>query len=157
MAYNEKIKNNNAKYLKANQRRIAINWLKKDYENKIEPAIKRSGLPVSTFIKEAVREKIARGCFDIPEGDAIIEFIERLIRLYLITTEVDDRRVAVMQLEKSPTFKAIQGGNTAYLLEGLYSVFMGIAIELRDIGVNEAWQIEWAQLEFIDKVKKIGF
>ena len=65
MAYNESIKKTNLKYFKKNQRRISLNWLKDDYEKRIAPAIKRSGKPTSTFIKEAVEEKLVR--------DALIE------------------------------------------------------------------------------------
>lgn len=60
MAYSESLKNTNLKYFKNNQRRIALNWLKDDYEMRIAPAIKRSGMPTSTFIKEAVEEKLIR-------------------------------------------------------------------------------------------------
>ena len=60
MAYSESIKDTNLKYFKNNQRRIALNWLKDDYEKRIAPAIKRSGMPTSTFIKEAIEEKLVR-------------------------------------------------------------------------------------------------
>ena len=157
MAYSENIKNNNARYLKASQHRVAINWLKKDFDTNIEPAIRESGLPVSTFIKEAVREKIARECWDIPNGNTLNEFIERLIRLYMITSNAEEKRYALIELENSPTFKAIQGGDTAYILNGVYSVFWDIDKELKDAGVKGARFITWEQLELIDKVKKIGF
>ena len=65
MAYSESIKDNNLKYFKANQKRIALNWIKDDYERRIAPAIKRSGMPISTFIKEAVEEKLV--------GDGLLE------------------------------------------------------------------------------------
>lgn len=48
------------RYIKENQRRIYINWLKSDFEANIEPEIRKLGMPISTFIKEAVREKIYR-------------------------------------------------------------------------------------------------
>ena len=60
MAYSESLKDTNLKYFKNNQRRIALNWLKDDYEKRVAPAIKRSGKPVSTFIKEAIEEKLVR-------------------------------------------------------------------------------------------------
>lgn len=60
MAYSESLKDTNLKYFKNNQRRIALNWLKDDYEKRIAPAIKRSGMPTSTFIKEAIEEKLVR-------------------------------------------------------------------------------------------------
>ena len=65
MAYSESIKDNNLKYFKANQKRIALNWIKDDYERRIAPAIKRSGMPISTFIKEAIVEKLV--------GDGLLE------------------------------------------------------------------------------------
>lgn len=60
MAYNEKIKNNNLKYFKDKQKRVSLNWLKEDFEGRIEPEIRKTGKPISTYIKEAVEEKIAR-------------------------------------------------------------------------------------------------
>lgn len=60
MAYSENIKNNNLKYMAEKQKRVALNWLKEDFENRIEPAIQKTGKPVSTFIKEAVEEKLIR-------------------------------------------------------------------------------------------------
>ena len=60
MAYSESLKETNLKYFKNNQKRIALNWLKDDYENRIAPAIKRSGMPTSTFVKEAIEEKLVR-------------------------------------------------------------------------------------------------
>lgn len=65
MAYCESLREANLKYFKRNQKRIALNWLKDDYEKRIAPAIKRSGRPISTFIKEAVEEKLVR--------DALVE------------------------------------------------------------------------------------
>jgi predicted nucleotidyltransferase len=60
MAYNESLKTANLKYYKNNQKRVALNWLRYDYEKRIEPAIEKSGKPISTFIKEAVEEKLLR-------------------------------------------------------------------------------------------------
>ena len=60
MAYNEKIKNNNLKYFKDKQKRVSLNWLKEDFESRIEPENRKTGKPISTYIKEAVEEKIAR-------------------------------------------------------------------------------------------------
>lgn len=58
--YNTSAKNANLKYLKNNQKRVSLNWLKDDFEQRVEPAIKKSGLPVSTFIKQAVEEKLIK-------------------------------------------------------------------------------------------------
>jgi len=48
------------KYRKESQKQINFGWKKTDFENNIAPAIKKSGSPVATFIKEAVIEKIER-------------------------------------------------------------------------------------------------
>lgn len=48
------------KYVKEKQQRIEIAWKKTEYAERIEPAIKESGLPTATFIKQAVDEKIER-------------------------------------------------------------------------------------------------
>ena len=48
------------KYINEKQVQKIVRWRKEDYDNRIEPAIKASGLPIATFIKEAVDEKIER-------------------------------------------------------------------------------------------------
>lgn len=60
MTYNEKKKKSNKRYFEKNQKRVPLNWQKEDFETRVEPAIKKSGLPTSTFIKKAVNEKIER-------------------------------------------------------------------------------------------------
>lgn len=60
MTYTNSSKQATTKYLKDKQKRVPLNWKKSDYEEIIEPAIKRTGKPVSTFIKEAVEEKLKR-------------------------------------------------------------------------------------------------
>ena len=60
MAYNENAKLATMAYIKAKQREIKLRFKREDYEERIEPAIKKSGLPVATFIKEAINEKIVR-------------------------------------------------------------------------------------------------
>ncbi len=47
------------KYIKDKQQRVEVKWKKTEYAEHIEPAIKKSGLPVSTYIKRAVEEKIS--------------------------------------------------------------------------------------------------
>lgn len=47
-------------YRKEKLKRVEIHWLKEDFESKIQPAILKTGKPINTFIKEAVREKIER-------------------------------------------------------------------------------------------------
>lgn len=48
------------KYKKEKQHRVEVSWKKADFTERIEPVIKESGLPVATFIKDAVDEKIKR-------------------------------------------------------------------------------------------------
>ena len=48
------------KYKKKNIKRIPLDVQKKEYEEIIKPAAECAGLPVNTFIKEAIREKIDR-------------------------------------------------------------------------------------------------
>ena len=48
------------KYIKEKQKSILLRWKKDDWESRIEPAIKATGMPVVTFIKEAVEEKLKR-------------------------------------------------------------------------------------------------
>lgn len=37
-----------------------VRYKKTDYEQKIKPAIDKTGLPVATFIKKAIQEKIEK-------------------------------------------------------------------------------------------------
>ena len=60
MAYNETKKKADLKYMKAHQKRVSLNWIQPEFDEVIAPAIQKSGLPVSTFIKQAVREKLER-------------------------------------------------------------------------------------------------
>lgn len=47
-------------YAKNNLKRVPVNFQRDEFENEIYPAILKSGLPVGTFIKIAVSEKIER-------------------------------------------------------------------------------------------------
>ena len=67
MAYNEKIKETNAKYMKDSQVRVPLNWLKSDFEGRVKPAILSTGIAVSTYIKDAVNEKMIREGLCRPE------------------------------------------------------------------------------------------
>ena len=60
MPYNELQKKATMKYIKEKQHEIKLRFKKEDYESRIGPAINKSGLPVSTFIKNAIDEKISR-------------------------------------------------------------------------------------------------
>ena len=60
MAYNESAMKSTVKYVKDKQQRLEIKYKKDDYEERIQPAIEKSGLATATFIKQAIEEKIAR-------------------------------------------------------------------------------------------------
>ena len=60
MAYNEVAKKATIKYMKEKQQELKIRYKKDDYEQRIQPAIEKSGLPTATFIKQAIDEKIYR-------------------------------------------------------------------------------------------------
>ncbi len=60
MAYDETAKKATLKYIKDKQQRLYVNYKKEDYYARIQPAIEKSGLPVATFIKQAIDEKINR-------------------------------------------------------------------------------------------------
>lgn len=66
-------------YVRDKQSRIAVNWLKEDYEGRVKPAIQKSGMPVSTFIKAAVNEKILRDELDDSKNEIIPELKEKLL------------------------------------------------------------------------------
>lgn len=58
--YKEWGKEATKKYIRNNQKRININYKIDFFANYIEPAIKKTGKPMATFIKEAIVEKIER-------------------------------------------------------------------------------------------------
>lgn len=62
MAYSEKSTRNarNIQYVKEHQKQIQIKYKNEEYQQHILPAIKKTGLPVATFIKQAIEEKIIR-------------------------------------------------------------------------------------------------
>ena len=60
MPYDEIAKKATMKYLKTKQKRLVIFYKKDDYEQFVKPAIDKSGLPTTTFIKKAVAEKIEK-------------------------------------------------------------------------------------------------
>lgn len=60
MAYDEVSKQATLKYIKSKQQEIKIRYRKDEFDERIQPAIKKSGLPTATFIKNAIEEKIER-------------------------------------------------------------------------------------------------
>lgn len=58
MSYDNASKQATMKYIKEKQQEIKVRYKKEEYESDILPAIEQSGLPVATFIKQAVSEKI---------------------------------------------------------------------------------------------------
>lgn len=58
MGYNDVAKKASMKYIKDKQQEIKIRYKKDEYEKMILPFIKESGLPVATYFKKAVLEKI---------------------------------------------------------------------------------------------------
>ncbi len=60
MTYNESKKKATLRYTQKKLKSLTIRYKLDDYEGRILPAIKRSGLPVATFFKQAVKEKIER-------------------------------------------------------------------------------------------------
>ena len=60
MAYDEVAKKATMKYIKEKTKQITVRFIKTDFEERIEPAIRKSGLKTVTFIKQAIEEKITR-------------------------------------------------------------------------------------------------
>lgn len=101
MSYSDKAKEYNAKYMKDKQVRVPLNWLKEDFENRVRPAIQKTGVPISTFIKDAVNEKMVREGMCLPEDIPSVEIpgtvkaaIQKFIKndkkkvLYIIDNEI---------------------------------------------------------------------
>ena len=60
MTYNETSKKATVKYMKGNLKQINVRFKKKEYEQLIKPLIDKSGEPVATYIKVALKEKLQR-------------------------------------------------------------------------------------------------
>ena len=60
MSYNKAANSSSQKYKKQNQKQIALSYVKKDFELEILPVIKRSGLPVATYIKKPLKPRSSR-------------------------------------------------------------------------------------------------
>lgn len=58
--YDINAKESTKKYIKEKQHEIKIRYKIDEYEQRIRPAIEKSGIPMATFIKRAVDEKIER-------------------------------------------------------------------------------------------------
>lgn len=58
MTYSTAGKKAAIKYVKDKQKQITIRYRMTDFNEKIAPAIKKSGLPMATYIKQAIDEKI---------------------------------------------------------------------------------------------------
>ena len=60
MGYDEIAKTATLKYIKEKQQQITLRFKKEDFEQRIQPAIEKSGMATATFIKQAIDEKIER-------------------------------------------------------------------------------------------------
>ena len=60
MAYNKSGNESAKRYVKEKQHSILLRFKKETFETDIKPYIDKSGLPVVTFIKQAIKEKIER-------------------------------------------------------------------------------------------------
>ena len=58
--YSQKSNKRSQLYEKENMKRIHLKFLKEEYEDIIIPAAKASGLPVATYIKQALYAQIER-------------------------------------------------------------------------------------------------
>ena len=60
MTYNAKYNDQKYKYRTDKFKRVGIDFDKEYYNEVLKPASDRSGLPVGTYIKKAIEEKIQR-------------------------------------------------------------------------------------------------
>ena len=77
MSYGEKSKKSTMKYIKDKQQEIKVRYKKDEYLLEILPTIKRSGLPVATYIKLAIAEKIASDKSHHEEFEKILEAVKK--------------------------------------------------------------------------------
>lgn len=60
MSYSEAGKRATIKYRRTKRHRIEIEFKQSEFEEIVRPAIEKSGLPVATYVKAAIMEKIQR-------------------------------------------------------------------------------------------------
>ena len=77
MSYGEKSKKSTMKYIKDKQQEIKVRYKKDEYLLEILPTIKKSGLPVATYIKLAIAEKIASDKAYHEELEKILEAVKK--------------------------------------------------------------------------------
>ena len=77
MSYGEKSKKSTMKYIKDKQQEIKVRYKKDEYLLEILPTIKKSGLPVATYIKLAIAEKIASDKDHHEELEKILEAVKK--------------------------------------------------------------------------------
>ena len=77
MGYSENANKSAKKYKSKSQKQIALSYQIDEYELEVLPAIKASGLPVATYIKQAVKEKIEAGDQAALALDAILEYVKK--------------------------------------------------------------------------------
>ena len=76
MGYNSAAKQSSMKYIKEKQQEIKIRYKKDEYEKTILPFIRESGLPVATYFKIAVLEKILANENNNNEFKKTIEYVK---------------------------------------------------------------------------------
>lgn len=77
MSYGENSKKSTMKYIKDKQQEIKVRYKKDEYLFEVLPAIKRSGLPVATYIKLAIAEKIAADEAKREELEKILDAVKK--------------------------------------------------------------------------------
>ena len=77
MGYSENANKSAKKYKSKSQKQIALSYQIDEYELEVLPAIKASGLPVATYIKQAVKEKIEAGDPAALTLDTILEYVKK--------------------------------------------------------------------------------
>ena len=81
MSYNEATNTSSKKYKSQKQKQIALSYVKDEFEIEILPVIKRSGLPVATYIKKAIEAKIIEDKANLTALlDALSEVEETTVR-----------------------------------------------------------------------------
>ena len=79
MAYSVNQKTSTIKYIREKQQEIKIRYKKSEFDEYVMPAIKESGLPVATFVKQAINEKILSDAGNTYDNSDAISTIEKYI------------------------------------------------------------------------------
>ena len=94
MSYDESAKKSTIKYIKEKQHEIKLRYKKEEYEKYVLPSVIKSGLPLATYIKQAVYEKIKED--EATELKAVLERVKEAAVINIPQIMNDDCRQIIL-------------------------------------------------------------